>query len=74
MTNTTIDQSGRNQGGKVDMDENKKVPLKSLSDLTGFPIEFIKKELLLEEEELSMQDLRSSMITYLESTNKAIQE
>jgi len=49
--------------------ETEKIPLESLSQLTGFPIEFIKKELLLDNEELSMEDLRSSMLNYLESTS-----
>lgn len=49
-------------------DGAQKVPLESLSELTGFPIEFIKKELLLESETLSMNDLRKSMAVYLENT------
>jgi hypothetical protein len=49
-------------------DGTQKVPLESLSELTGFPVEFIKKELLLESETLSMSDLRKSMAVYLENT------
>jgi hypothetical protein len=49
-------------------DGTQKVPLESLSELTGFPVEFIKKELLLEGETLSMNDLRKSMAVYLENT------
>jgi hypothetical protein len=48
--------------------ETKKVPLESLSELTGFPVDFIKKELLLDQESLSMEDLRKSMVNYLENT------
>jgi len=36
--------------------------------MTGFPVEFIKKELLLDEEPVSMSQLRKSMAIYLEST------
>lgn len=53
--------------------DEKKVPLSSLSELTGFPVEFIKKELLLEGEELSMSELRTSMIGYLETTSKEVE-
>ena len=44
------------------------MPLESLSELTGFPVDFIKKELLLDQESLSMEDLRKSMVNYLENT------
>lgn len=56
---------GRTQ---MENDGTEKVPLESLSELTGFPVEFIKKELLLEDETLSMNDLRKSMAVYLENT------
>ena len=62
-----LDENGNALG------DDKKVPLSSLSELTGFPVEFIKKELLLEGEELSMSDLRTSMISYLETTSKEIE-
>lgn len=45
-----------------------RVSFSTLSKMTGFPIEFIKKELLLDEEPISMSKLRSSMAIYLEST------
>jgi hypothetical protein len=51
-----------------DVEGTQKVPLESLSELTGFPVEFIKKELLLDGETLSMNDLRKSMAVYLENT------
>ncbi|MCP4912545.1 MAG: hypothetical protein GY909_05460 [Oligoflexia bacterium] len=44
-----------------------KVQVENLSELTGFPVDFIKKELLVDEESISMEDLRSKMISYLES-------
>lgn len=45
-----------------------KVSFSTLSEMTGFPVEFIKKELLIEEEPVSMSQLRSSMAKYLEQT------
>lgn len=48
-------------------DRFSKVPISSLAELTGFPSEFIKKELLLEDP-TSMQALRVSMARYLNST------
>jgi len=49
-----------------------KVDLSSLSDLTGFPLDFIKTELLLKEDQLSMGELRRSMASYLENTNEEL--
>lgn len=60
---TTTDTQGINLN-----QEQKVVPLESLSEMTGFPVDFIKKELLLKEDELSMEDLRKSMASYLENT------
>ncbi|MBT3585010.1 MAG: hypothetical protein HN509_08890 [Halobacteriovoraceae bacterium] len=56
----------------TDLKEDQKVPLESLSELTGFPIEFIKKELLLGEQELSLAELRGHMLRYLDETSAAI--
>lgn len=55
-------------------EDQKQVPLESLSELTGFPVEFIKKELLLDEENVSMNDLRQSIVRYLESTSEDLQK
>lgn len=60
---------GRKPTRQPEIGEMDKIPLASLSQLTGFPIEFIKKELLLDDEELSLEDLRNSMLNYLESTS-----
>lgn len=68
MNDTTTPESGWLDENGNALGDNQKVPLSSLSELTGFPVEFIKKELLLEESELSMSDLRTSMISYLETT------
>jgi hypothetical protein len=44
------------------------VSLSSLAEETGFPVDYIKRELLLSgEEELSMQELREKVLAYLNS-------
>lgn len=54
------------------------VTLKSLSDLTGFPVKMIKEELFndaqLNEETVSLDDLRKAMVTYLDQTMLEDQE
>jgi hypothetical protein len=57
-------------GPEVGLGETQSVPLSSLSEMTGFPVDFIKSELLVNEDQLSMEDLRKSMASYLESTLK----
>lgn len=52
--------------------ETQKIPLASLSEMTGFPVEFIKTELFLEGEELSVSDLRKSMLSYLEDQKELL--
>ena len=52
--------------------EEQRVSISSLSSLTGFPVEFIKKELLVDDELLSMKQLRNSMLTYLESNSQVL--
>lgn len=45
------------------------VSLGSLAELTGFPVDYIKRELLLDgEEELSMEELRKKVLAYLDSS------
>ena len=42
------------------------VSLEQLAELTGFPVDFIKRELLLNEEsELSVDELRAKVLNYL---------
>lgn len=61
-------------------EDQEMVTLKSLSDLTGFPIKMIKDELFanseLGEETVSLDDLRKAMLNYLDQTmlddNKSI--
>jgi hypothetical protein len=56
-------------------DENKPstelegVSLETLSELTGFPVDYIKRELVLsDEQELSVTDLRNKVMNYLETS------
>lgn len=48
--------------------ESEQVSIESLSELTGFPVEFIRKELLIDSDQLSMGELRESMVRYLETS------
>ena len=65
----TAINEGLLSGWQNDQEElEKKVSLASLSELTGFPVEFIKKELLIEKEPISMRELRESMMAYLEAS------
>ena len=46
------------------------VSLGSLAELTGFPVDYIKRELLLEgetEEEMTVEELRKKVLAYLDS-------
>lgn len=54
--------------------EEQKIPLNSLSQLTGFPVDFIKKELLLEDDQLSLAELRKSMLAYMETNSSMLQD
>ncbi len=51
----------------VSVGEEGKVTLSSLSDLTGFPLDFLKKELLLDEETMSIEELRASVMNFLQA-------
>lgn len=44
------------------------VSVESLSALTGFPKEYIREELFIEDEKVKMSDLRKSMMSYLSKT------
>lgn len=48
------------------------VSLGTLAELTGFPVEYIKRELLLEENEesleaMTVEELRKKVLAYLDS-------
>lgn len=47
------------------------VSLGALAELTGFPVDYIKRELLLvdgPEEDLTLDELRKKVLAYLDST------
>jgi hypothetical protein len=49
---------------------NEVVTLGALAEMTGFPVEYIKRELLLGEENIdgmTMDDLRQKVLAYLDS-------
>ncbi len=49
---------------------NEVVSLGALAEMTGFPVEYIKRELLLGEENIdgmTMDDLRQKVLAYLDS-------
>ena len=63
---------GEKDKTKTNLEAETVVALSSLSEMTGFPVDFIKSELFVEGEELSLEDLRKSMAGYLESTLKEV--
>lgn len=50
--------------------KNGKVSLEALAKMTGFPIEMIKEEIFKgqNDQEVSLDDLRSAMLSYIDST------
>ncbi len=63
----TVAHIGSQDGnGKDDAAKSEKVSLNTLSDLAGFPLEFVKRELVLQEDEISLDKLRSSILDYLD--------
>jgi hypothetical protein len=51
-------------------EHNGKISLEALAKMTGFPIEMIKEEIFKgqNDQEVSLDDLRSAMLTYIDST------
>jgi hypothetical protein len=49
---------------------NGKVSLEALAKMTGFPVEMIKEEIFSGKtpDEVSLEDLRSAMLSYIDST------
>jgi len=64
----TVLTLGKTTGWSNSKDVSEKVDLNSLSELTGFPVDFIKKELMLDEEKVSMNRLRGSVAKFLDDT------
>ena len=50
--------------------QNGKVSLEVLAKMTGFPVEMIKEEIFKgqNDQEVSLEDLRSAMLSYIDST------
>ncbi|OFZ20950.1 MAG: hypothetical protein A2202_02150 [Bdellovibrionales bacterium RIFOXYA1_FULL_36_14] len=51
--------------------ENEKVSLDTLAELTGFPKEFIQDELGLISDQITLKNLRTNMLKYLESVTSS---
>ena len=62
MTSQDLVSSGPEQNGKTS--------LEALAKMTGFPIEMIKEEIFKgqNDQEVSLDDLRSAMLSYIDST------
>lgn len=59
---------GLKEESKPRTQEESDVSIKELSDLTGFPADFIKRELLLnDDQDLSLDELRKKVLRYLDS-------
>lgn len=54
------------------MEKQENVSMESLSEMTGFPVEFIKKELLISQSKVSIDELRRSVIDYLHTAQPQI--
>ena len=50
---------------KKEIVEETSVDVNQLAEMTGFPVDFIKSELLLESNSLSVDELRKTMVSYL---------
>jgi len=51
--------------------ENEKVSLDTLAELTGFPKEFIQDELGLISDQITLENLRTNMLKYLENVTSS---
>lgn len=49
--------------------EDRLVNLSELAELTGFPADFIRQELFLDGDQLTLSKLRLAMLKYLDATN-----
>jgi hypothetical protein len=56
--------------GNVSEKPSEKISLEVLAQMTGFPLELIKQEVLKghNSQELSLEELRSAMLSYIDST------
>ena len=60
--------------GSNEQDDEKGITLEQIAQLTNFPEDFIKKELLLGQEEISIKQFREKVLEYLESTMKLLKD
>ncbi len=68
MTTDTTTNAGT-PAGHTDKN-NGRISLETLSKMTGFPVEMIQDEIFQGKgsEEISLEDLRAAMLTYIDST------
>lgn len=70
MDNTKSFLAPKSNSGTVE--DQDLINLVDLSELSGCPIESIKKELGLDEDQITMEDLRKKMLALLDSTMENI--
>ena len=68
MTVTELMNDQHTQEATQVIKEEQLVNVSYLAELTGFPIDFIKHELLLAGDQLSLKELRAAMLRYLDVT------
>ncbi len=74
MANTSLKlvQGGTGNKAQEVERESEKVSLDTLSLMTGFPADFIKSELIVDGDDLSVSDLRKTMINFLEKNKELL--
>ncbi len=70
-TSLKLVQGGAEEAQGMDK-ENENVSLDTLSLMTGFPVEFIKSELIVDGDDISMSNLRKTMVNFLEKNKEII--
>ena len=61
-------------GRRACRSQRQKISLESLSALTGLPLELIKRELLIEDNEISLESLRRFMLCYLKKIDRELKD
>ena len=56
----------------MNCEEDKNIPLTEVARLTGFPVDYIKKELFLEGDYIALKEFRDSIFILMEQINKEI--
>ena len=64
------DERHKVQGVFMNVKSEEKVNLNRFAELTGFPVELIKNELLVDtnQDDINLEDLREAMLQYLNKT------